>query len=109
MIFIDDILVYWKNEQEHEQHLRIVLKILREKHLYSKFNKCEFFQDEVWYLGHIISYKGISIDPDKIKSINQWSKPKDVSNVRSCMGLVGYYRIFIENFTIIFTPLFKSL
>lgn len=69
IVFIDDILRYSKNEQEHKEHLRIILQILREHQLYAKFSKCEFFQNKIQYLGHIISREGISIDPDKIQAI----------------------------------------
>jgi len=105
IVFIDDILIYSKNEQEHKEHLRIILQILREQQLYAKFSKCEFFQSKIQYLGHIISKEGISVDPDKIKAITEWSVPKDVSDVRSFMGITGYYRRFIEGFSKIAYPI----
>jgi hypothetical protein len=69
IVFIDDILIYSKTKEEHEEHLRMVLKTLREHQLYAKFSKCEFYQDKVQYLGHVISGEGISVDPEKVKSI----------------------------------------
>ena len=104
-IFIDDVFVYSKNEEEHEHHLRIVLQTLRENQLYAKFNKCEFFQDRVQYLGHIVSFEGILVDPGKIKAINIWPTPKDVTDVRSFMGLAEYYRLFIEIFSKLAYPI----
>ena len=69
VVFIADILIYSKNEQQHDEHLRIVLQVLREQQLYAKFNKCDFFEDKIQYLGHVVSKDGISVDPDKVKSI----------------------------------------
>jgi hypothetical protein len=68
MVFIDDILIYSENREEHEEHLSLVLQVLREHHLYAKFNKCEFFQKEIHYLGHVLSKEGVAVDPDKIRS-----------------------------------------
>ena len=79
VVFIDDILVYSRDEEEHAEHLRIVLQILREKQLYAKFNKCEFWLREVGFLGHIVSAEGIRVDPSKISAIVNWSPPKNVS------------------------------
>jgi hypothetical protein len=87
LVFIDDILIYSKNREEHEEHLRLVLQVLREHHLYAKFNKCEFFQKEIHYLGHVLSEEGVAVDPDKIRSIMEWPTSKDVSDIRSFMGL----------------------
>jgi hypothetical protein len=99
IVFIDDILIYSKNEQEHEEHLRIVLQILREKKLYAKLSKCDFYKDKIQYLGHVVSKEGIVVDPEKIKSIMDWPIPKDVSDIRSFMGITGYYQKFIEGFS----------
>jgi hypothetical protein len=90
-VFLDDILIYSKNEREHEEHLRIVLSFLKEKKLYGKLSKCSFFQKEIHYLGHIISGEGISLDPKKVKAIMEWPVSKNAHEVRSFMGLVGYY------------------
>ena len=73
--------------------------------MYAKFNKCEFYKDNTQYLGHEISKEGISVDPDKIKSIIDWHVPKDVTDVRSFMGITGYYHTFIEGFSKIMNPI----
>eukprot|EP00253_Pinus_taeda_P003649 PITA_03649 len=105
IVFINDILVYFKNEEEHAKHLATVLRFLREHQLYSKLNKCSFFQTEVHYLGHVVSKDGIVVDPEKIRSIMEWVAPKNVDDVRSFMGLEGYYRRFIKNFSRIAYPI----
>jgi hypothetical protein len=92
IIFIDDILIYSKNPQEHAQHLRIVLDVLREKQLYAKFSKCEFWLSEVKFLGHVISQGGVAVDQLKVEAVQNWTRPKTVSEVRSFLGLAGYYR-----------------
>jgi hypothetical protein len=99
LVFIDDILIYSKNRKEHEDNLRLVLQVLREHQLYAKFSKCEFFQKKIHYLGHVLSEEGVAVDPEKIRSIMEWPTPKDVLDIRSFMGLVGYYRRFIEGFS----------
>jgi len=95
IVFLDDILVYSKSEEEHEEHLRITLQILRENQLYAKLNKCSFYQKQLLNLGHIISEEGVTVDPTKMKAIQEWPTPRNVSEVRSFMGLTGYYRRFI--------------
>jgi hypothetical protein len=104
-VFLDDILIYSKNEREHEEHLRIMLSFLRENKLYGKLSKCFFFQKEIHYLGHIISGKGIFVDPEKVKAIMEWLVPKNAHEVRSFMGLAGYYRRFVEGFSKIAKPI----
>ncbi|WVZ94009.1 hypothetical protein U9M48_039953 [Paspalum notatum var. saurae] len=99
VVFIDDILIYSKNEEEHEEHLRIVLTRLREHKLYAKFSKCAFWLKEVSFLGHILSEKGVAVDPSKVESVLNWKQPKTVTEIRSFLGLVGYYRRFIKDFS----------
>jgi hypothetical protein len=105
LVFIDDILIYSKNREEHEEHLRVVLLVLREHHLYAKFSKFNFFQKQIHYLGHVIFEEGVAVDPNKIRSIMEWPTPKDVSDIRSFMGLAGYYRRFIKGFSKIGCPI----
>ncbi|GJV62703.1 putative nucleotidyltransferase, ribonuclease H [Tanacetum coccineum] len=105
IVFIDDILVYSKSEEEHEQHLRIVLEILRQKKLYAKFSKCEFWLQQVAFLGHIVSADDIIMDPSKVEAITKWPRPTTVTEVRSFLGLAGYYRRFVEGFSRLALPL----
>jgi hypothetical protein len=98
LVFIDDILIYFKNREEHEEHLKLVLQVLRENNLYVKFSKCDT------YLGHVI-FEGVAVEPYKIKSIIDWPTPKDVSDIISFMGLTGYYRRFINGFSNIGYPI----
>ena len=96
VVFIDDILIYSKTEEEHADHLKIVLQVLKEKKLYAKLSKCEFLLKEVSFLGHVISGDGIAVDPSKVEAVSQWETPKSVTEIRSFLGLAGYYRRFIE-------------
>jgi len=105
VVFIDDILIYSKSEEEHAEHLKIVLQVLKEKKLYAKLSKCEFWLNEVSFLGHIISGSGIVVDPSKVDAVSQWETPKSVTEVRSFLGLAGYYRRFIEGFSKLALPL----
>jgi hypothetical protein len=105
VVFIDDILVYSKTEEEHDEHLRIVLQTLRKHKLYAKFDKFNFYQNEIQYLGHVISVEGIVVDPKKTKSIMEWPIPKDVADICSFMGITRYYRGFIEGFSKIAYPI----
>ncbi|GJU03462.1 putative reverse transcriptase domain-containing protein [Tanacetum coccineum] len=93
------------SEEEHERHLRIVLEILRQKKLYAKFSKCEFWLQQVAFLGHIVSADGIIMDPSKVEAITKWPRPTTVTEVRSFLGLAGYYRCFVEGFSRLALPL----
>jgi hypothetical protein len=109
VVFIEDILIFSKNEEEHGQHLRMVLQKPRENQLYAKLNKCQFWLKEVSFLGHIISEGGISIDPNKVKDVLSWNTPQNILNNRSFLGLIGYYRRFIKGFSKISKPMTELL
>nr|ABA98544.1 retrotransposon protein, putative, Ty3-gypsy subclass [Oryza sativa Japonica Group] len=109
VVFIDDILIYSKSEEEHEQHLRLVLEELKEQQLYAKFSKCDFWLSEDKFLGHVITAQGIAVDPANVESVTKWTPPKTVSQIRSFLGLAGYYRRFIEIFSRIARPMTQLL
>jgi hypothetical protein len=109
VVFIDDILIFSKNEEEHDEHLRLVLQKLRENQLYAKLNKCEFWLKKVSFLGHIIYEGGISVDPIKVKDVLCWNTPQNVSDIISFLGLAGYYKKFIEGFSKISKPMTELL
>jgi hypothetical protein len=98
-VFIDDILIYSRMMEEHDQHLHLVLQCLREHKLYGKLSKCSFYQSRIHYLGHVISGEGIIVDPVKVEAIMEWPTPTNVIEVHSFMGLGGYYRWFVEGFS----------
>jgi hypothetical protein len=109
VVFIDDILIYSKRKAEHAKHLCIVLQWLRDHKLYAKFSKCEFWLDSVKFLGHTISNEGISVDPSKVQEVMDWRPPKSVHQIRSFLGLAGYYRRFILDFSRIAKPMTELL
>eukprot|EP00253_Pinus_taeda_P033631 PITA_33631 len=105
LIFIDDILIYSRTMEKHQEHLTLVLQILREHQLYAKFSKCEFFKEQIQYFGHIITKDGIVVDPKMIRTIMECPVPKDVADIRSFMGLASYYRRFVEGFSKVAYPI----
>jgi hypothetical protein len=109
VVFIDDIFIYSKRDSDLEEHLILVLQKLRDNQLYTKYSKCQFCIDEVSFLGHIISNGGISVDPAKVKEITTWRVPTTVTEVRSFLGVTGYYRRFIEGFSKIAKPMTSLL
>ena len=98
IVFMDDILIYSKNVEEHKQHFKQIFEILRTNQLYAKLSKCAFFTSYVEFLGHLISDEGISVDPKKVKVVADWAIPKDKTEVRSFLGLASYYRRFVRGF-----------
>ncbi|KAK1627572.1 hypothetical protein QYE76_001887 [Lolium multiflorum] len=109
IVFIDDILIYSKDKEEHAKHLKIVLQILREHQLYAKFSKCKFWLDSVEFLGHVITKEGIAVNPSKVQSVLEWKSPKNAKEIRGFLGMAGYYRRFIEGFLKIAGPMTKLL
>jgi hypothetical protein len=109
VIFIDDILIYSKNRDEHARHIHIVLQKLWEHRLYAKFSKCEFWLEKVSFLGHILSKDGVAVDPSKVQDVLEWKQPRNVTGIWSFLGLTGYYRRFIENFSKIAKPMTELL
>ena len=98
-VFVDDILIYSKYEEDHEGHLRIVLQILREHYLYAKFSKCEFWLTEVRLLGHMVLALGVSVEPKKVEVVMSWEIMKSIFEIHNFLGLARYYKRFIENFS----------
>jgi hypothetical protein len=109
VVFINDILVYSRTEEEHEEQLRLALQKLREHRLYAELSKCEFWMKQVAFLGHVISKGGISMDPSKVQDVLSWNAPTSVGDIQSFLGLAGYYRRFIEGFLKISKPMTELL
>jgi hypothetical protein len=109
IVFIDDILVYSRSEEEHEDHLRLALQKLREHRFYTKLNKCEFWMNQIAFLGHVISKGGISVDLSKVQDVLSWNVSTSVGDIRSFLGLARYYRRFIEGFLKISKPMTELL
>ncbi|GJX11211.1 putative reverse transcriptase domain-containing protein, partial [Tanacetum coccineum] len=107
IVFIDDILIYSKTKGEHSEHLKIILDLLKKEKLYAKFSKCDFWLESVQFLGHVINREGVHVDPAKIEAIKNWPVSTSPTEVRQFMGLAGYYRRFIEGFSLIAKPLTK--
>ncbi|GJS12023.1 putative nucleotidyltransferase, ribonuclease H [Tanacetum coccineum] len=105
IVFIDDILIYSRDEKEHEGHLKTILELLKKEELYAKFSKCEFWIHTVKFLGHVIDSSGIHVDPTKIEAVKNWASPTTPSEIRQFLGLAGYYRRFIEGFSKIAKPM----
>ncbi|GJU51316.1 putative reverse transcriptase domain-containing protein [Tanacetum coccineum] len=105
IVFIDDILIYSKSKEDHEVHLKLVMELLKKEKLFANFSKCEFWLQEVRFLRHVVNNNGIHVDPSKIEAVKNWKVPKTPSEIRSFLGLAGYYRRFIANFSKIAKPL----
>jgi hypothetical protein len=109
VVFIDDILIYSKSREDHEHHLRIVLGRLRAHQLYAKLSKCKFWLEKIAFLGHILTAEGIEVDPSKVEAVSKWKQPSNVSEVRSFLGMAGYYHRFIKGFSSIARPMIELL
>ena len=105
IVFIDDILVYSRSREQHEEHLREIFVVLRSARLYAKFSKCDFWLREVQFLGHLVNQEGILVDPAKIEVVMRWEVPKSPLEIKSVFGLAGYYWRFIRDFSKITVPL----
>ena len=107
VVFVDDILIYSQSEREHEDHLLVVLQLLRDHQLYAKLSKCEFLLTQVRFLEHVVLTSEVSADPEKVEVVISWERPKSVFEILSFLGLAGYYRRFIEDFSRLAAPMTK--
>nr|GEV98563.1 putative reverse transcriptase domain-containing protein [Tanacetum cinerariifolium] len=107
IVFIDNNLIYSKNKKEHEEQLKLILRLLKKEELYSKFSKCEFWLSKVQFIGHMIDSEGIRVDPAKIELIKDWASPKTPTEIHQFLGLAGYYQRFIKGFSKISKPMIK--
>ena len=105
MVFVNDILIYSKSEEEHEDNLRVVLQVLRYHQLYVKFIKCEFWLTKMKFFGHVVSASGVSVDLEKIEAVMSLERSKSVFKIRSFLGLAGYYMMFIDDFSRLAAPM----
>ncbi|MDR3581774.1 MAG: reverse transcriptase domain-containing protein, partial [Candidatus Pacebacteria bacterium] len=105
LVFLDDIVVYSQTLEDHERDVRKVLEQLRAKGLYAKASKCEFYTEEIEFLGHRVGRDGLRVMPDKVETVSKWPTPANATDVRAFLGLAGYYRRFIEGFSRIAAPL----
>jgi hypothetical protein len=105
LVFMDDIPIYSKSLEEHEKHLTTVMQILKDNKLFIKKSKCSFAQQQLEYLGHVIGVQGVATDPSKIQAVKDWPTPTSVKQLRSFLGLAGYYRRFIRQYGVISRPL----
>ena len=109
LVFFDDILIHSNSWEEHLQHVKFVLNILRSHNLFLKREKCQFGQTQIKYLGHLIDVEGVSVNPQKVAAMMEWPKPKTPKALRGFLGLTGYYRKFIRNYGKIVSPLTNML
>lgn len=107
VVFIDDILIYSKSREDHDEHLRVVLQVLKDKQVFAKMSKFEFWLGEVSFLDHVISKGGIAVEPMKVEAVQKWEAPKNVTEIKSFLGLAGYYRRFIEGLSRIALPMIR--
>ena len=103
--FIDEFLIYSRSKEEHASHLRVVLQTLKDRQLFAKFSKCEFWLQSIAFVGHIVTSEEIHVASQKIEAVKQWPRPTSATDIRSFLGLAGYYRRFVEGFSSITTPL----
>jgi hypothetical protein len=109
LVFFDDILIYSKTEAKHCEHAKHILQVLRRNKIFAKLSKCVFGQQQIEYLGHIISAQGVSTGPNKIQAVKEWPIPTNITELRGFLGLAGYYRRFIRDYGKIYRPLFEGL